>query len=311
MAANTKTAQKKPTQPRVRRLDRRTKKKAVKTQTKVASGTKILGRTLRHMWRYKKLFLGVFVVYLALYVLLVRGLATGFQLGETNDYLKELFGDELDAATTGATLLGVLVGTAGSAASDAGGVYQMLLVIIISLATIWLFRQTYDERAKVRVRDAFYLSTYPLVSFLLVSLVIILQLLPVLISTSLFSIVTSNGIAVGAVEQIAWFVVLLLGAGLSLFWLSSSIFALYIVTLPNTGPMVALRSARKLVKYRRWLIIRRLLFLPITIILFVLLVFFPLVLVAPLAAELLFMFLSLLGLFLLHGYVYALYRELL
>ncbi len=313
-AAQTKKTGKKATvkpAPRVRRLDRRGRKKAVKTSTHVRGGMKLLGRSLKHLWQHRKLFFGIFLIHLVLYVFLVRGLATGFQLGETQEYLRELFGDELGTAETGVTLLSVLASTAGSAASDAGGVYQLVLLVLVSLAVIWSLRHSFEQKGQVKVRDAFYAGTAPFVPFLLVGLIMMLQLVPALITTSLYGIVSSNGIAVGAIEQIGWFVLLLLGVGISFFWLSSSLFALYIVTLPNMTPLAALRSARRLVRYRRWLIVRRLLIFPLIVLVFFLLVFFPLVLVAPLAAELLFMVLSLGGLIVFHSYFYALYRELL
>src|SRR5690606_28518012 len=118
---------------------------------------------------------------------------------------------------------------------------QMLLLLIASLAIIWALRKTHGD-VKVRARDAFYQGMYPLIPFILVLLVIGLQLLPLLLGSSLYSLVTTNGIAVHAIEQTAW---LLLFGGLSLlslYMLSSSLFALYIVTLPNMTPMKALRS---------------------------------------------------------------------
>ncbi len=138
-----------------------------------------------------------------------------------------------------------------------------------------------------------------------------MQLLPALLVLTIYSVVSANNIAFGAGEQIFWFTLMLIGTAVSVYWLCSSLFASYIVTLPNTSPMVALRSARKLVKYRRWTIIRRLLFLPFVLMIFLLVVFLPLVFFAPVLAEVAFLVVSLACLFVAHAYMFVLYRELL
>ncbi len=48
-------------------------------------------------------------------------------------------------------------------------------------------------------------------------------------------------------------------AMLTLIYVKSSLFALYIVTLPDMTPMKALRSARELARYRRWTVLRKIL----------------------------------------------------
>jgi len=185
-----------------------------------------------------------------------------------------------------------------------------MLLIIVSLATIWALRQVYNNNA-IRVRDSFYKGVYPLVPFILVLLVIGLQLLPLLIGGTLYSIVISSGIAVGLLQELLWALLFLGFALISLYLLSSSLFALYIVTLPEMTPFKALRSARDLVRHRRWLVLRKILFLPLILLILAAVILVPLLVIVTPIASWIFLLLSLASLVVVHSYGYALYRELL
>jgi hypothetical protein len=297
---------------RARKLNRQQKKKVAHTNNdNLPNSFVILGRTLRHLWRHKKHYIGIFFIYLILYIVFVKGLATNFQLSDTKELIDETFDGQLGTISTATTLFGALLGSAGSTSGEAASVYQLILFILFSLVIIYSLRSTFDDKERVGIKQAFYQCAYPLVPFTLVGLVIILQLIPALVGLSLYGIIVSNGLAVSALEQIIWLIVLLAGVGVSAYFLSSSVFAGYIVTLPKMAPVKALRSARKLVRYRRLGIIRRILFLPFAVLVFMAAIFLPLVLFLPLAAEILFMIVSLMSVFVLHAYFYTLYRELL
>jgi hypothetical protein len=100
-------------------------------------------------------------------------------------------------------------------------------------------------------------------------------------------------------------------AAWSIYMVSASIFALYIVTLPDMLPRQALRSARELVRYRRWQIIRKVFFLPVFVILAIGVIIVPLILYAPPIVPIVFYILSMLSILFAHTYLYSLYRELL
>jgi hypothetical protein len=92
--------------------------------------------------------------------------------------------------------------------------------------------------------------------------------------------------------------------------ITSSLFALYIVTLPNMQPMKALRTARQLVRHRRMLVMRKLLFLPFIMLIISAVVTVPVILYATPIAEWLFFALTMIALAVFHSYIYVLYREL-
>ncbi len=306
-----KTANKNTQTSRVRKLDYKSKKKAVRQNEPIPSSFKILRLTLRHLWSNKRLFGGILAIYVGLFALLVKGLATNFQLGETRQAIEDAAGGNIDSLSTGFALFGTLVGTTNTAPSESGAVYQSILFVIMSLVVIWSLRQTFESKKHITISQAFYKSTTPLIPYLLTMLVVVLQLLPALIGSFIYSIVISNGIAVGRFEQILWLTILLLSFAATIFLVSSSLFATYIVTLPDITPMLALRKARALVKFRRFLIIRKLLFLPLVIVVVMIALFVPLVLYAAVAAEILFLVFSLGLLIFSHTYMYILYREML
>lgn len=313
MPAKQKTAKSEKTtgSGRVRKLDYKSKKKVVRTSEPIAGSFKILRMSIRHLWLNKRLFGGILLVYLVLFALLVKGLATNFQLAETRNQIEEAVDGDLGNIEMGAVLFGTLIGTASRAPSESSAVYQTLLFVVMSLAVIWALRQTFEAPKSIKMKQAFYSGMAPFVTYLLVCLVILLQLLPALIGSFIYSIVVNNSIAVGWIEQVMWLVFLVAALGVSVFFVSSSLFATYIVTLPGIEPLQALRKSRSLVKFRRFLIIRKVLFLPVVLLMFMLLIFFPLVIYAAVAAEVLFMIFSLALLILAHTYLYILYREML
>ena len=262
------------------------------------------------MWKHKRLFLGLGVVYLLISLLFVREFSLDSGINELRSSLEEIFVGTSAQLALGLTLFGALVESSGSASSPAGSAYSSVLLVVISLATIWGLRQTYVG-SKVTARDAFYKGIYPAVPYALVLAVIILQLLPAMIGATLYGIVTTNGLAVNFGEQAAWLLLFGMLCLLSLYMITSSIFALYVVTLPDMTPLKALRSARELVRYRRWSVMRKVIFMPLALLLLGAVVMLPFLLGATAIADYIFFALSPFGLMAAHSYMYSLYRELL
>lgn len=268
--------------------------------------------SLRLLIRKRWLFGGIVLVYLVLTILLVKGFGVNSNIAELKLTVQELFNGNWAQLATGLTLFSVLLGNANSPASEVAGAYQSILLVLISLVIIWALRQSLASKAvKVTVRDAFYKGLYPVVPFLLVLIALGLQLVPLLVASFLYTAVIVGGIAVTAIEQGLWYVLFGLLVLLSLYMVTSSIFALYIVTLPDVRPLQALRSARELVRYRRWMVMRKLLFLPVALLVLTALIIIPIIILSPLVAEWLFFVLSMLAIAIVHSYIYHLYRELL
>lgn len=270
----------------------------------------ITSRAARQLWRHKPLFIAIIVIYGLLNLLLVQSLSGAGNVTSLKNELNQVFSGQFGGLVSGLTVFAALVGSAGNGSSNTAGAYQFFLVVFTSLALIWALRQTTAGSA-VRVRDAYYQGMYPLIPFLIVLAVVGLELLPLIIGVNLYSIAVSNGIAVTSVEKLAWGASALLLCLLSLYLVSSSLMALYIVTLPDMTPLKALRSARELVRSRRWAVLRKLLFLPLVLLLAAVIIMLPIIIWLTPLASWVFFILTMLALAAAHGYLYNLYRALL
>lgn len=258
---------------------------------------------LRAQWQ---VFLGIALVYAVLNVLLIQGLNVA-QLNGLKHTLGLTSGGTLG---NGLSLYSTLLGSSGSSVSPTAGVYQFILAVVVSLAVIWSLRQVQAGR-EIRIRDGFYRGMTPLITFVLTLGMVMVQLLPLALGVTVYGIVMANGIAVGPGQQFSFLLLFLGLAMVSLYMLSSSLFAMYIVTLPDVSPMSALRSARQLIVGRRWSVMRKIIFLPAALLVLSTLVMLPVVLVATAIAGWIFIVVNAALLVLAHVYMYNLYRALL
>ena len=293
-----------------KRVKKEVKAKNTNKKTKLPGAFSLFKSAVWLLKQHWKVFLGILAIYGLMNAFIVQGLSAVGDLKEAKSVLDELVAGGWEQLAGSFTIFTYLLGPSGNSASSTAGVYQFLLILIVSLALIWVIRQLYAGNV-VRVRDGFYHGMAPLVPFVLVLAVLTMQLLPMAAGLSLYSLVTSNGIAATLMEQTLWGLLAVSLSAVSLYFVSSSIFALYIVTLPDMEPMRALRSAKELVKHRRWAVLGKILLLPIILLLLAGLIMVPLILYAtPLAAWAFYLIVALV-LPIVHNYIYTLYRSLL
>lgn len=283
----------------------------VKNLAPLPSVFAIIKSTFRHIKTNGKLFAKVTLVYIALlfvFVWLGGGLMNA---GNTKETLNQTLGFSGNNIITNLTVFSMLVGS-GSKNNELRSLYQTIIVILLGLVFIWVYRHTKaDKPSALKARDPFYKGMTPLVPFLLVLFVVGLQLLPLLFGSALIGIVFGNGLAVNPIEQTLWITLFLLTLALSVYWLASSLFALLIVTLPDMTPLKSLRSAKKMVKGRRFTVIKKLLGATVLALLVVGTVVLASIYVAPILAQALLLIFGIILLPIAIGYVYVLYQELL
>lgn len=275
------------------------------TQKKLPGSYRLLWRSLKTLRQHWKLFLGIVAVYAVLNWALVHG----FNITGNFQTVKGSLGS-MSALSSSASLFLYMLGGNSDSSNVSAGSYQFVLVVVVSLAVIWALRQVFAGQAPKRVRDTFYKGMTPLVPFVLVGLVVLVQLLPLAIGIGLYGMVTGGGVAAAAAERLLWALLTIALSLVSLYLVTSSLFALYIVTLPDMTPMKALRSARDLVRYRRPQVLRRVLFLPVALLVVMIVLVMPFILVVPWLALWLFFALSSVSIAVMHTYMYSLYREL-
>lgn len=216
------------------------------------------------LWRNKKIFLAVTLLYAVLSGVLV-GLAsqtTYTQLaGLLKDSSNQLLQGNVDQLGQAVILLGTgILGGVNQTPTDAQKIFAPLVALLIWLTTVWLLRAILAGH-KPRLRDGLYNAGTPIVSTFLVSLMFLVQLIPAGFATLGFWAATQSGfIANGVESMVFWFVAILLIV-LSLYWITSTFIAMIVVTLPGMYPMRALRTAGDMVVGRRLRILLRLLWL--------------------------------------------------
>lgn len=314
-AARTEEANRQSRQLEVRRFtpasfrSRRKRRSAEKqvTRTKVAGSFTIFGRAIMTLRNHWEIFGGLFLIYALLNTVLTAGSLLGDDLARIQE--QWLYSEEVGRLGAGVVTFETLLTTGVGSAAGPAGAYQTLLLIIMSLSIVWALRQV-TAGSKIRVRDALYNSTYPLVQVLLVLLMVSLQLLPAMLASYLLYVLIGMQIIVVGWQQVIVYGICFLLYLWTVYMLISSVLALYIATLPGMTPLKALRSAKEIVRYRRGLVLRKLLFLPLVLLVIGAIIIIPVSLVLPVLATLLFFILSMMYLSVVHAYLYALYREL-
>ena len=288
---------------------RLTLKKTAEPKSTIASAWQItLGSTavLRQNWQ---LFSGIMLIYALAYLVLVQGLGSVTSVASLKSEFASVYHGHLGSLFTGLGVFALLIGSSSTNSNPAASSYQSFLILIVSLVIIWTLRQIYSG-TKVRIRDGYYKGLYPLIPFILVLVVIGIQLIPLVIGSTLYNLVITGGVAVNLIEKLISLIIIIGLMLASLYFISSSIFAIYIVTLPDMTPIKALRSAKGLVKGRRLLITRKLIYLPVMLLIVTSVIMLPFILIIPAVAVWIFFILSLGVIVVVHSYLYSLYREL-
>jgi hypothetical protein len=273
-------------------------KKEVKAHKPLPGSFKLTGQSVLFIKKLWKPLGGIVLVYALLNLIF----GSGF-IRNANTELNDNHGKFSSAISSYGAIL------TGGSSSDQTATMQSVLIIIESLVIIWALRHLFSGE-KITVKQAYYHAMAPLVPFLLVLFVIILQLLPLTIGSAILAVVLSTVYGSGAVGIIASFIFVALAAW-SLYMVTSSVFALYIVTLPNMLPMQALRSARNLVQFKRWQLMRKLLFLPLLIVVVIGIIIVPLIIFAQFFVVPAFFVLAMISVLFVHTYLYSLYKGLL
>ncbi|HET9850531.1 MAG TPA: hypothetical protein VFP35_02830 [Candidatus Saccharimonadales bacterium] len=299
---------------RTRRLNKKqakTKAKAeARANTPVPNSFRLTAQVAGIFKKNWKILLGIVVVYLILNIIFASGLSgLGNAVSTIKVDLKNANGGG-QALAKGISGFGSLVGSAGASGSASAGILQSVLFVLESLVIIWSLRQLLAGKT-IGVKEAYYHSMFPLIPFLLVLAVIIIQLLPITIGAAVLSaVLTSTVSSLTLASWLSWIFFILL-AGWSFYMVSGSIFAAYIVTLPDMAPRDALRSARNLVRFRRWQILPKILYLPVFILIVMAIIIVPLIIFASFLVAPVFYVLSMLAILFVHSYLYSLYRGLL
>lgn len=297
---------------RVRKLTRKQAKgkakKEVRIRTPLPGSFRLTVHCFQIVRDHWRVLGGIAVVYLLLNIVFagsISNVSTAFS--DIKQDLNDTGGTNFWRAASG---FASLVGSSGASGSATGSALQSVLFVIESLVIIWALRHLLSGQA-ISVKQAYYKAMTPLIPFLLVVAVIIIQLLPMSVGATVLAAISTSVFSDSSVATAITTISFIVLAAWSIYMVSASIFALYIVTLPESQPRQALRAAKDLVRFRRLLIIRKVLFLPLIIFLLMAVIIVPLILYASAIVPAIFFVLSMLSILFAHTYLYSLYRGLL
>ena len=218
------------------------------------------GEVTRTLWRHKKMFTWLAVLYALLYAVLV-GMMSQDTYGTLSSTLREA-GSQVIEGEWGALpqasglLLSIVTTGIGSGGAEAQQVFTVLIFLMVWLTTVWLLRNILAGH-KVKLRDGLYNAGTPLFAMIVIVLFIIVQLLPVGIAMIGYSAADATGLLSGGAPTMLFWLAAGLLVVLSIFWVTSSLFAMIIVSLPGMYPYQAIRTAGDMVLGRRVKILLR------------------------------------------------------
>jgi len=216
------------------------------------------------VWQNRKSLLWLAIIYAGLTAIFV-GISSQDTYTQIGDAIRTTSGNLFKGnwGSIGQAGLLLLVGATGGSANaltEAQQIYAALIILLTWLTVVWLLRARLAGK-RVKLRDALYSAGAPILSTFLVAIVGTIQLFPVALAVIGFGGASTVGLFNGGVEAMIFWTVAALLTALSLYWLTSTFFALVIVTLPGMYPMQAIRTAGDLVVGRRLRILLRLLWL--------------------------------------------------
>jgi len=221
------------------------------------------------LWENRKIFLVFMIVYGVLTGLFV-GLASQDTYQQLSDTLTTTGSNIFDGnfgELSKATLLltTALTGSLSGNLTDVQRIFASLLALFAWLTTVWLLRSLLAGQ-RPRFRDGLYNSGSPFIPTLLVSLLLVVQLLPLALALIAYSAAQATGfLDVGYQSIVFWAAAFLLGI-LSLYWVTSTVLAMVVVTLPGKYPADAIRTAGDLAIGRRFRILLRVAWLALSVV---------------------------------------------
>jgi hypothetical protein len=277
----------------------------------------------RELRAHKKTFLLLVIGY-GLATVILGGVTSQATYAQINELLQDS-ASTLDAdgwgqvGRAGLLLLATFASGPGNLTADQQ-VYLAIILLFVWLSTVWLLREFKLGRKPV-LRDALYNSGAPFISTLLLLVVLVCQLLPIGIVALVYAALSSVGIVGEGFGSMLFWACAAVVAALVLYWVTSTVIALVVVTLPGMYPLRAMKAAGDLVVGRRLRIMYRILWALGTVGLAWVVVMLPLVLlttwltsmwawvanvpILPIVAALL----SALSVVWVSAYVYTLYRK--
>ena len=248
-------------------------------KTELPSLTSQASAAFKMFFKFWKIFLPLLLIFVGLYIFLIGAMSEN-TLADVKANVEQTNKDVADGkigtvGKAGLTLLGIISTGGLTTMNDAQIVIAVLLFTIIWLVTIYLARHLLAGHQEIKMRDGFYSALSPLVSTLVVGLIIFLEAIPIMLTIIVFQVALTTEFLSTPFYALLFFMFAALMITLSLYLLSSSFFAIIVVSAPGLYPLTAVRMAKNLIMGRRLRFLIRVFYLVIIVALLYLLLLMP------------------------------------
>ena len=279
LAREKKQLIKKQDEVRLHRSFKRSYHEDYQRKTELPSLTSQASAAFKMFFKFWKIFLPLLLIFVGLYIFLIGAMSEN-TLADVKANVEQTNKDVADGkigtvGKAGLTLLGIISTGGLTTMNDAQIVIAVLLFTIIWLVTIYLARHLLAGHQEIKMRDGFYSALSPLVSTLVVGLIIFLEAVPIMLTIIVFQVALTTEFLSTPFYALLFFMFAALMITLSLYLLSSSFFAIIVVSAPGLYPLTAVRMAKNLIMGRRLRFLIRVFYLVIIVALLYLLLLMP------------------------------------
>ena len=279
LAREKKQLIKKQDEVRLHRSFKRSYYEDYQRKTELPSLTSQASAAFKMFFKFWKIFLPLLLIFVGLYIFLIGAMSEN-TLADVKANVEQTNKDVADGkigtvGKAGLTLLGIISTGGLTTMNDAQVVIAVLLFTIIWLVTIYLARHLLAGHQEIKMRDGFYSALSPLVSTLVVGLIIFLEAIPIMLTIIVFQVALTTEFLSTPFYALLFFMFAALMITLSLYLLSSSFFAIIVVSAPGLYPLTAVRMAKNLIMGRRLRFLIRVFYLVIIVALLYLLLLMP------------------------------------
>ena len=234
------------------------------------------------LWREKTTFILLGITFFVLMILfgMIGSQDVYSQLRDlmTDTAPDDVFGGAVgEISKAGIILFTTVTSGLGGGVDTGQTILAGLLGLYVWLTVVWLLRNYLADK-KVKLRDGLYSAGAPLLPTLLMFIVFMIQLLPGALVAIIATSAWQSGFIEGGSPAMAASVGLVLVAVLSLYWVTSTIIALVVITLPGMYPLRALAIAGDLVIGRRLRILYRFIWMILMVVSWWVVVMIPVIL---------------------------------
>ena len=279
LAREKKQLIKKQDEVRLHRSFKRSYYEDYQRKTELPSLTSQANAVFKMFFKFWKIFLPLLLIFVGLYIFLIGAMSEN-TLADVRANVEQTNKDVADGkigtvGKAGLTLLGIISTGGLTTMNDAQVVIAVLLFTIIWLVTIYLARHLLAGHQEIKMRDGFYSALSPLVSTLVVGLIIFLEAVPIMLTIIVFQVALTTEFLSTPFYALLFFMFAALMITLSLYLLSSSFFAIIVVSAPGLYPLTAVRMAKNLIMGRRLRFLIRVFYVVIIVALLYLLLLMP------------------------------------